>query len=65
MPAAVIGWEGQFVFDATKPDGTGRKLLDMKRLRRFGWEPPIRLEEGIRTTYHRFESSLGESVRLQ
>ncbi len=47
----VVGYEGQFVFDASKPDGTPRKQLDVSRLRALGWAPKIQLQEGIRETY--------------
>ncbi|WP_210240282.1 GDP-L-fucose synthase family protein [Amaricoccus solimangrovi] len=44
----LTGWEGEFAFDATKPDGTPRKLLDTSRLAALGWRPRIGLEDGIR-----------------
>ncbi len=47
----IVGFEGDLVFDASKPDGTPRKLLDVSRLRELGWTAHIRLEDGIRTTY--------------
>jgi GDP-L-fucose synthase len=43
----VAGFTGRFVFDASKPDGTPRKLLDVSRLRQLGWAPKIGLREGI------------------
>jgi GDP-L-fucose synthase len=46
-----IGFPGAIVWDRSKPDGTPRKLLDIQRLKSIGWEPCIRLEEGIRDTY--------------
>ncbi len=49
--ARVVGYEGEFVFDAGKPDGTPRKLLDVQRLTALGWRPRIALEEGLRRTY--------------
>jgi GDP-L-fucose synthase len=48
---AVIGFRGRLVFDATKPDGTPRKLADISRLTAMGWHPRIGLEEGIASTY--------------
>jgi GDP-L-fucose synthase len=51
LVARVVGYEGRLTFDATKPDGTPRKLLDVSRLNGLGWSPTIRLEHGIRTTY--------------
>jgi GDP-L-fucose synthase len=49
--AKVVGWQGRFEFDAAKPDGTPRKLLDVSRLAALGWRPGIPLERGIRETY--------------
>lgn len=45
--ARVLGWEGELVFDGTKPDGTMRKLLDSAKMRGLGWAPKVGLEEGI------------------
>jgi GDP-L-fucose synthase len=47
----VVGFRGEVTFDATKPDGTPRKLLDTNRLTQLGWRPRITLGEGIRQTY--------------
>ena len=47
----VIGYHGQLNFDASKPDGTPRKLLDVSRLRDMGWRATIGLCDGIRSTY--------------
>ena len=52
MIAQVVGIEIDIVFDASKPDGTPRKLMDSTRLRNLGWRPRISLKEGIRHTYH-------------
>jgi GDP-L-fucose synthase len=49
--ARIVDFRGELIFDASKPDGTPRKLLDVSRLKRLGWEPAIRLEEGILQTY--------------
>jgi GDP-L-fucose synthase len=49
--ARVIGYEGRLEFDATKPDGTPRKLMDVSRLAAMGWRPEIGLEDGLRQTY--------------
>jgi GDP-L-fucose synthase len=51
---SAIGYSGDLVFDASKPDGTPRKLLDVSRLKSLGWNPKIRLEQGIRETYQWF-----------
>jgi GDP-L-fucose synthase len=46
-----VGYDGRLVFDASKPDGTPQKLLDVSRLRALGWQARINLEAGIRETY--------------
>ena len=46
--AKVTGFRGSFVFDATKPDGTPRKLMDVSRLKSLGWQASIGLEDGLR-----------------
>ena len=50
----VIGYTGDIKFDATKPDGTPRKLMDASKLRSMGWKPKISLEEGINLAYQDF-----------
>ena len=52
--AAVTGFSGQIVWDATKPDGTPRKLLDVSRLSGLGWQAKIALREGVEKTYASF-----------
>lgn len=47
----VVGFEGQIHWDASKPDGTPRKLLEVSKLSRLGWSPKVELHEGIRDTY--------------
>ncbi|MGO4126587.1 GDP-L-fucose synthase family protein [Inquilinus sp. YAF38] len=49
--AKVVGYEGVFAFDASRPDGTPRKLLDIERIARLGWRAATDLESGIRSTY--------------
>ena len=49
--ARVTNFDGQLVFDATKPDGTPRKLMDVSRLAALGWRATIKLEEGLRDAY--------------
>jgi GDP-L-fucose synthase len=50
----VVGFAGTLEFDKTKPDGTPRKLLDVTRLTKLGWQPKISLREGIKSTYEWF-----------
>ena len=47
----VVGFAGRLEFDASKPDGTPRKLMDSSRLHGLGWKPRVSLREGIRETY--------------
>ena len=50
----VTGFDGALRFDASKPDGTPRKLLDVSRLTALGWRPRFTLEEGVADTYRWF-----------
>jgi GDP-L-fucose synthase len=52
--ARVTSFKGALRFDASKPDGTARKLLDVSRLRALGWQASIGLEEGLRDVYRWF-----------
>jgi GDP-L-fucose synthase len=56
MVQRVTGFEGQLAFDASKPDGTPRKLLDVSKIRALGWTPSIPLERGISETYEWYRS---------
>jgi GDP-L-fucose synthase len=51
---AAVDFKGDIVFDASKPDGTPRKLLDVSRMKALGWQAHIGLSEGIRATYASF-----------
>lgn len=57
LVAAVTGFGGRVRFDADKPDGTPRKLLDVSRITDLGWQARIPLEEGLRLTYQWFVRS--------
>lgn len=52
----ITGYRGEIKWDATKPDGTPRKLLDVSKLRGLGWNPSVSLEEGIRRVVHTYLS---------
>ena len=52
--AQIVGFKGEIFFDATKPDGTPRKLMDSSRIMSLGWRPQISLEEGVAITYRWF-----------
>lgn len=57
---AVVQFDGDIVFDTTKPDGTPRKLLDTARLTRLGWSPQVGLRRGIALAYADFVASLSQ-----
>lgn len=50
----IIGFNGELIFDISKPDGTPRKLLECKKINELGWKAAIDLERGITTTYQNF-----------
>jgi len=54
---AVVGYEGEIVWDTTKPDGTPRKLLDVSKLHSLGWKHSINLEAGLEETYAWFDKN--------
>ena len=51
----MVGFQGDLVFDSSKPDGTPKKLLDVSRLEELGWTASIPLGQGIRSTYDWFK----------
>lgn len=52
----VVGFKGEIRWDASKPDGTPRKLLDISKIESLGWKPTIGLREGIARTYEWYQS---------
>ena len=54
MVGEVVGYKGKIVYDASKPDGTPRKLVDTTKINGLGWRAGIPLPEGIRSTYQWF-----------
>ena len=59
--AQVVGYEGGVVFDANKPDGMPRKLLDSSRAHALGWKAKTPLSKGLEKTYEWFLNSIGEA----
>jgi len=53
----IVGFEGELKFDRSKPDGTPRKLMDVRRLHHMGWKHKINLEDGIKSVYEEVLSS--------
>lgn len=60
--ARVVGFGGAIRYDASKPDGTPRKLLDVSRMAALGFRPQISLEEGVRSTYAWFLEHVAPSL---
>lgn len=58
--AAVVGFKGSIHFDHSRPDGTPRKVVDVRHLRSLGWTHRIELEAGVRQTYECFQRELVE-----
>ena len=54
MIKSIVDFNGEIIFDSSKPDGTPRKLLDISRIKKLGWSPKTSLEEGLRATYAYF-----------
>lgn len=57
-----IGYQGRIVFDASKPDGAPRKLMDSSRINRLGWQPNVTLEEGLASAYHDFLTTVSPQI---
>jgi GDP-L-fucose synthase len=51
LVARIAGWEGELVFDRSRPDGTPRKVMDSAKLRALGWQAKTPLEDGLRKAY--------------
>jgi GDP-L-fucose synthase len=64
MVRDAVGYSGTLKFDASKPDGPPRKLVNSSRLRSLGWSPRIGLREGMERTYADFCAEL-ESGRMR
>jgi len=59
--SGVIGYEGELVFDTSKPDGPPRKALDSARLAELGWTPKYSLREGLQQTYEWYRREFGDA----
>ena len=56
----IVGFDGELAWDASKPDGTPRKLLDISKLSALNWKPTIALRQGIAQTYEWFRANFAE-----
>jgi len=55
----IVGYDGEVVWDDSKPDGTPKKLLDVSRIKKLGWQASINLQQGIESTYKTYSSKVG------
>lgn len=58
MIKELVGFNGRIVLDATKPDGTPRKILDVRKLHSLGWRHKISLKEGLRQVYEDYKTTI-------
>jgi GDP-L-fucose synthase len=56
----IVGYQGELVFDTSKPDGTPRKLMDVSKLASFGWKATITLQQGIQMVYNDIKDTVWE-----
>lgn len=54
MVADVVGFKGNLTFDTSKPDGTMRKVMDVSKIKKLGWQPTVNLKDGIALAYQDF-----------
>ena len=59
----VVGFKGKIIFDNSRDDGTPRKILDSSKLKSIGWEPRIKLKEGLNIAYNDFLENI-ETLRM-
>lgn len=62
LVAEVVGYQGRFVFDLSKPDGTPRKRLDTTRIEKLGWRPSIALRDGVKELYAHWLSRIAQDA---
>ena len=53
-----VGFEGEIVWDETKPNGTPRKLIDVTKLHNLGWHHKVEIEDGVEKLYEWYQSTL-------
>lgn len=62
---SVVGHEGEINWDASKPDGTPRKLMDVSLLKELGWSAQIQLEDGIKEIYRWFLQHMSQFKEVE
>jgi GDP-L-fucose synthase len=63
LAAEAVGFAGEMVWDASKPDGTPRKLLDISKISALGWRPRVALRQGLAETYSWFLAQPESRIR--
>jgi len=58
--AKIVGWQGTFTFDRSKPDGMPRKVMDVSRLRALGWTAPTDFVTGMKQAYAWYLANVAE-----
>ena len=53
----IVGYDGELIFDTSKPDGTPRKVVDVNKINMLGWEAKTSLSNGLKTSYEWFEQN--------
>jgi GDP-L-fucose synthase len=61
----IVGHQGEIIWDASKPDGTPRKLMDISKMHELGWKHQVQLEEGIAKTYNWFLENIENFKELK
>ena len=61
----VVGYKGDIIWDTSKPDGTPRKLMDVSKMKKLGWQHSTEIEDGIKTTYAWFLDNLTDLKELK
>ena len=54
----MVGFQGELLFDSTKPDGTMRKLIDVSKLHSLGWTHKVEIEDGVQRLFDWYKVSL-------
>ena len=62
MVSNIVGFEGNIIWDSTKPDGTPRKLVDVTKLNSLGFKAEINLEDGIKSVYEEFKTNYESNI---
>jgi GDP-L-fucose synthase len=65
LMAGIAGWKGRFDYDASKPDGMPRKVMDVSRLRALGWSARIAPKEGFRSAYEWYLRHVSRPAELR